>query len=424
VNKRIFAAVFMLTLTAAALYAGGKKEGVFYVAEKGKDTRTGLSKSQAFKTLQKATEAAAEGAMKKIIVVGDLTGPQIIGASADAELLVRGDGKGAVIRGTKGETAVLRVTGTSRVRLENLEITGGHGLSGGGILVENSASVTLGPWTMVRGNEADMGGGVYFLSSGTFTLDGGTVTENRAKRGGGIFFTAVPAAENNTSAFLMKNGYVTQNNAEMGAGLFFHSPAGGPATFRLEGGTVKGNAASESGGGIFFTGPPNNAGVLELQGVTVAQNSAEIGGGLICINGSFTLRNGAVTDNDAVHDGAGIFYDSLVPATIGGGTLTGNRAAERGGAVLINQGRITHNNGIIAENSARSGGGVYVLSEGEYVKQGGVLYGSEGGWNSGTANMAEGKGDAAYRESGAAHLRNTTVPEAEYFATTAAAGWN
>jgi hypothetical protein len=55
------------------------------------------------------------------------------------------------------------------------------------------------------------------------------------------------------------------------------------------------------------------------------------------------------------------------------------------------------------------------------LKQGGVIYGTGEG---NTANMAEGKGDAVYKEAGARHVRNTTVGEAETFSTVNEAGWS
>lgn len=90
-----------------------------------------------------------------------------------------------------GSTSVLFIYGTSSVTLQSIELTGGGGLQGGGILYGGTGALTLVDSTIVY-NSAGQGGGIYFAALGgsaTLTLGAGTIIdENTANSdGGGIY---------------------------------------------------------------------------------------------------------------------------------------------------------------------------------------------------------------------------------------------
>ena len=70
----------------------------------------------------------------------------------------------------------------------------------------------------ISGNTApgDLGGGVY-VSGGTFTMNGGTITSNTAKKGGGVYLTNYSTYK---STFTMNGGTISGNTANIGGGVY------------------------------------------------------------------------------------------------------------------------------------------------------------------------------------------------------------
>jgi hypothetical protein len=453
----------VLLVTGCASSKSKTGEPVYYVSANGKNTYPGVKPGKPFRTIEAALTARSVENAKTIIVLGNIRGEiNIIGSDREV-VLIRGGPDGGAILGPnvqidfdkndkeavkaaekarkKAERkgipwapvsappvlsteSVITVDGNIHVRFENLEIRGGKVRgNGGGILVSGDASVTLGPGTIVRDNSAGSGGGVYFHSTGALILDGGTVMNNNGVSGGGIFFSDI-LGSGVSSRFVMHTGTVAQNTADMGGGILFLCATGRPGIFHIAGGSVRANYAGEGGGGIFFTGPDDNAGVLEFWGGDISGNTALNGGGLLLINGTLDYSGGRLVGNTATNDGAGLFYNSPMESRITAGVISGNRAGNFGGAVLLSQGKLSMIGGVVEQNTAKKGGGINVLRRGTFVKQGGTLYGSEGPFLGNIANFAEGQGDAAYKEAGTKYLRNTTVWPAQYLSTADESGWN
>ena len=150
-------------------------------------------------------------------------------------------------------------------------------------------------------NTAQYGGGIYFDSTATIDITGGTISKNEAVNGGGIY-------DNSTG---------TENS--------------------VKGCVITGNKASSGGGGINH----NGNGTLSIGGsndsdsVTISDNTAGNEGGGICTGDTLTITNSAVLGNSAVVRGGGIMnYNTL---TIDGGTVWGNKVTGndgKGGGIL------------------------------------------------------------------------------------------
>jgi len=91
---------------------------------------------------------------------------------------------------------------TSRSAMRDLTVTGGLTGTGGGIVVDGpSVSLTN---VIVRDNEASIGGGIFISDVGELTLDGCTITENRAANqvdsgyGGGVLNRGTLVRTNST----------------------------------------------------------------------------------------------------------------------------------------------------------------------------------------------------------------------------------
>ena len=116
-----------------------------------------------------------------------------------------------------------------------VDITNGSFTLSGGFISDNTASL--------------YGGGVQ---GGPFIMTGGTISGNKADQGGG----GVDVTASNT--FTMEGGTISDNSASWGAGV--NLPANG--TFIMSGGTITGNTANDHAG-------VNAAGSFELSGSPV-----------------------------------------------------------------------------------------------------------------------------------------------------------
>lgn len=135
---------------------------------------------------------------------------------------------------------------------------------GGGIFVDTHAEVILESGSITE-NDAWNGGGVYVNGGGSFTMNGGEISNNRTLRpyhggGGGIYVL---------------------NDETKGTGKFV-----------MNGGVIKGNTTLTQGGGAFIDGE------MEMNGGKIIDNTGLKGGG-VCINGTMTLNDGVVSRNKA-----------------------------------------------------------------------------------------------------------------------------
>ena len=204
----------------------------------------------------------------------------------------------------------------------------------------------------------DGGGGVY-VNSGTFTMNGGTISGNEALNcGGGVYVTG---GSGSLGTFIMNRGTISGNNTNYGGGVW----VGQYAKFTMYGGTIGGtdtkdkNIANCNGGGVqvsrgTFTMNGENAKVLgnEAGGEEVGGQ----GGGVYIFEGTFNMYNGIINGNKATDDGKG--GGVCVYANLGGGFAT----------FIMEGGIIGTTNpddpGNTATGSGYSdGGGVYVFGD-------------------------------------------------------------
>ncbi|MBQ6029787.1 MAG: hypothetical protein IJL24_09740, partial [Treponema sp.] len=205
-------------------------------------------------------------------------------------------------------------------------------------------------------NFAGIGGGIY-NNSGTVTMSSGTIQRNGATNGaGGVY---------NRAVFNFSDGLIDRNNAPAGAGVY----TGGTATFTMSGGTISNNAASAtdgSGGGICATGTFSmtggtisgnsallgggiySSGAASMSGTTatITGNSASYGGGLYVFDNVFTMSGGSITANTATNGGGGVLISSDINSETGAITI----------------GSFVMSGGSISANTASPGGGVLVSS--------------------------------------------------------------
>lgn len=163
--------------------------------------------------------------------------------------------------------------GTGVIVIENFDETPAQGYMYGGEIRNNNLGLNVhaSTFTMIDGTIAGNCGGVtlgtnYHLSGppnkGTFTMKGGTITQNHSVHSGGGVYAQ-------TGIFIM------------------------------EGGTISGNIADECGGGVSVI----DNGVFEMRGGTIKENYAAQHGGGIYSNAAFYLSGSvAIFDNTSFGD--------------------------------------------------------------------------------------------------------------------------
>ena len=200
------------------------------------------------------------------------------------------------LTGAKGEPAELDLCdciGTGRL--------GGSNASGGSIRIGTYTNATLYGGTLTGNTVSGDGGAVSVTGSNSgFTMQGGTITGNSASAGGGIHAT---------SGSVTINGGVISNNRATNNGGGIYASSG--AKFHLNGGEIQNNVATEAGGGVYCSNLySQNTGRCEFYGGTISGNTAKQGGGAyvrVCYIG---YRNCRITGNTAAEAGGGLY---LVP---------------------------------------------------------------------------------------------------------------
>lgn len=134
----------------------------------------------------------------------------------------------------------------------------------------------------------------------------------------------------------------------------------------MTGGEISGNGKDSSlkGGGVFI----KNGGAFRMQGGSIANNQASNGGGVYLNGGTFTITGGSINGNKANNDGGGVYMNSGT-FTINDGSINGNTAGQNGGGVYLLGGKVTidsHGGSINGNTASQNGGGIY-FSGGDFI---------------------------------------------------------
>lgn len=296
-----------------------------------------------------------------------------------------------------------------------------HIVGGGGVYVGGGSTFEMSGGSKIEHNTAaTSGGGVNVDTTAKFTMESGTISENNAQYGGGVYSKSYMNNTNPTKT-TMNGGEISKNTAsqsgggvcveygyfEMYDGIISDNTAaengggvnvgGGYANgqntlFTMSGGTISGNKAeSGNGGGIwlYVAQPP------VITGGTISNNTAKNGGGVWIGNNTITINSGSkISGNTATENGGGVCVDSNGILTINGGEISDNTANQNGGGVYLNRSMGPNNNVkdfTISGNTATDGGGVY-LKNGIFVINNGT--------NTISENKATGNGGGVYYSDG------------------------
>ncbi len=275
-----------------------------YVSTTGNDTlNTGTNSAQAFRTLTKALATAhadtrihvAAGTYTRTtetfpLALTDQTGVTIIGTNA---ALTRIDAAGSGKR-------VMTLLRTHRLRLSGLTLTGGSGISGAGLSLDNSQGVSLADCAIAKNQYAAkqvaiQGGGIFASLSSEVSLTNCVVQGNQAYNqhdpttyrayGGGIW---------SGGRLAIRDSFITNNIVRQVSSLYL--PGGSGIHFAgdrlaIVNSLVAGNHeyANRPVGGIQIA-----AGTAELASLTIVGNGTA---GLYRTGGSVNVVNSILWGN-------------------------------------------------------------------------------------------------------------------------------
>jgi hypothetical protein len=260
---------------------------------------------------------------------------------------------------TERNMRVLHISGVSNIRLENIIITAGavHGIErsnllgmittsplvlqrgkffyppnghGGGMLVSDGAKVLLGNDTIVCKNIAIGGGGIA-VTKGTLEINGGTVRENKAERGGGIYIS-----ENST--INMRSGNISNNIVfgklktvqwapcvlfnEQSTGLGGGVYADRNSIFNMSAGIIENNTVQAN------EEKKSKSHLIGMSINEVSKKTGLRGGGIYVDGGTFKMTNGIVSNNKA-QKGKDLCYTKDSAFGQGSGTIRDKAKVEK-----------------------------------------------------------------------------------------------
>jgi CSLREA domain-containing protein len=223
-------------------------------------------------------------------------------------------------------------------------------------------------------SDSAQGGGIY--SAGSVTIANSLLTGNEAVEGGGLFAL-------NGQRVVVQDSQVVSNTAVAGGGLYVLadelSVAGSTIAYNQyeeEGGGLLSSAAAtivnttvahnyttdpgfSFGGGLMLGG--DNPGLVEAS--QIYSNTAWAGAGIIVLNGQVVVSATAVTSNTASGFGGGLFFVPQRPSGPAGDSLTldnvtlSANTAITAGAGIFNQGQLSIVSSDLLNNTAGEAGG-------------------------------------------------------------------
>jgi hypothetical protein len=322
-------------------------------------------------------------------------------------------------------------SGASLTMKDGAKITGNKSVYGGGVLAAGGGSFTMDGGEISNNSTSgkDSNGGGVFLYYGSFTMNNGKISNNSSNFGGGVgveegssFTMNDGEISGNTvssegggvvvskGSFTMSDGTISDNSAgERGGGV----SVAGASTFTMSDGEISGNSAADAGGGVHVSTSGNSTFTMS-NGKISNNTSGGAGGGVFAGSGAFTMSGGEISNNTAVGGGGVFVYYSAF--TMNNGEISDNTAIPGGGGgVIVHEGVFTMNNGEISGNTATTqGGGVAVNEDGTFTMKGGVISGntaSDGGGvlvRGGSFSKA-GTGGVIYGNDGAATDNTTDI---------------
>lgn len=251
--------------------------------------------------------------------------------------------------------------------------------NGGGVYVDGHRSSGTNPdgstwtsnygeFTMTEGevlsNNAVNGAGVFVDGPNTLAIIRGTISDNTAtENGGGIYFTTHAASR--TLTMSTDTITISNNRAKNGGGICVYRNNNYIPTLNITTvleANITGNTATQNGGGIALFGSKSDvrltctasgSAVIKLQKNTAGLN----GGGIYADKARVTLNKGCVI-GDTYSAETPVNYDNANQAANGGGIF------EKDGVTAL----VLYEGTVIGNKATRNGGGIYLANTPANIK--------------------------------------------------------
>jgi hypothetical protein len=288
-------------------------------------------------------------------------------STSPVSVTIDGGGRVVDLTGSANGNPLITVNSGVTLTLKNITFKGlkaGDGTdtadNNAPVIQVSGGTLVLGDGAVIKDNVSSGNGGGVQVASGTFRVDGGKISGNKAANGGGVNGTVT-----------LNSGEISGNNAVTGSG------GGVNGTVAISGGEISGNTAVNGGGvngTVAISGggkiSGNNAvtgsgggvnGTTTMTGGEISGNNAVNGGG---VNGRGSISNGKISGNIVTGNGGGV-YTTDPPFTVTGGEISGNTAGGEGGGIYginLNNKSLILSGGKVSNNKAVSGGGVCMVT--------------------------------------------------------------
>ncbi len=192
----------------------------------------------------------------------------------------------------------------------------------------------------INSNSAGQNAGGVMVQSSTFNMLDGSISSNSALgtvgkekgNGGGVYVEFNSRAGETKASFTMSGGSLNNNTAKRDGGGVYN--AGGALS--MTNGSVSYNRA-ENGGGVY-----NAGGTLSMTDGRVSYNKAENGGGVYIKSGKFSVSGTGIGSNEATTNGGGVYFEN--------GTFTVSGSADIAGNTKDKDGNVNNANNVYLPN--------------------------------------------------------------------------
>jgi len=204
-----------------------------------------------------------------------------------------------------GTESAVTLAGSNGGILDGFTITNGEAYRGGGIYCDAS-SPTIRNCTITGNTVLWYGGGIYSTPGSFLTINNCTITNNTGGNdGGGI--------RSSGRSLAISNCTITGNSAGAGGGIFSNG-----SDLTISNCTISGNSAA-AGGGVYCHSSYQNIGPTVTNCIITGNIAADDGGGIYCtpyLTVSPTISNCTIIGNISGGKGGGIYCDSYYSPTI------------------------------------------------------------------------------------------------------------
>lgn len=323
-----------------------------------------------FATFKQAVEA---GGLVTIMCTDEINVTQPMEITQDTTIV--GSGKYWAALNAHHYSRLFEVHTGRTLTLKNLSLREGYHYAEGGIIFAANATINM-ENIVLKDSETNYAskGGAISMYGGKLTINYGNIWSNKATYGGAIYNKAGTVELYNTNAI---------GNEAYSDGAVIYNDGG---SFKIEGGSYTQNKAGHYGGVIVApetSAAPDS--FMSISNATFSNNQAYVGGVLHLPSSSYSavvMIKGSTFNNNTASYG-GVFANNVKWELIevANSTIANNYAAFAGGAAAIWNGALQLDNVTVASNQSSNGANLFTDVNGKVYMQNSIVANGTGSSN-------------------------------------------